>query len=55
MGSYYSGDHIARDNIHTGITTFNMEEPPQKYCLGKVGNISLRRGFWLVVLGLTAL
>ena len=27
MGSCYSGDHIARDNIHTDITTYNIVEP----------------------------
>ena len=27
MGSCYSGDHIAKDHIHTDITTCNIEEP----------------------------
>ena len=44
MGSCYSGDHIAGDHIHTDITTFNTEEPKQKYCLGMVSNRLLGGG-----------
>ena len=36
MGSCYSGDHIAEDNIHMDLTAYNIEEPLQKYCLGTV-------------------
>ena len=38
MGRCYSGDHIARDHIHTDITTCNIGEPQQKYRLGTVSN-----------------
>ena len=38
MGSCYSGDHIAEDDIHMGITTCNTEEAQQTYCLGTVNN-----------------
>ena len=44
MGSCYSGDHIAGDHIHTGITTCNIEEPQQKYRLGTVSNRLLGEG-----------
>ena len=44
MGSCYSGDHIAQDNIHTDITTYNIGEPQQKYRLGTVSNKLLGRG-----------
>ena len=36
MDSCHSGDHIAKDHIHTYITTCNIEEPQQKYRLGTV-------------------
>ena len=36
MGSCYSDDHIAGDNIYTDITTSITEEPQQKYRLGTV-------------------
>ena len=38
MGSCYSGDHVAEDNIHTVITTCNTEEPQEKCHLGTVSN-----------------
>ena len=38
MGSCYSGNHIVGDYIHTDLTTFNIEEPQQKYRLGTVSN-----------------
>ena len=31
MGSGYSCDHIAEDNIHADIPTYNIEDPQQKY------------------------
>ena len=37
MGSCYSGDHTAKDHIHTGIIC-NIDEPRQKYRLGTVSN-----------------
>ena len=36
MGSGYSGDPVDEDNIFTGITTCNIEEPQQKYRLDTV-------------------
>ena len=33
MGSCYLGDQIAEDNTHKDITTWNIEEPQQKYSL----------------------
>ena len=39
MGSCYSGDHIAGDQIHTDITSCNIEEPQQKCHLETVSNI----------------
>ena len=45
MDSCYSGDYIAQDHRHTEITTCNIiEEPQQKYCLGKVSNRLLGSG-----------
>ena len=44
MSSCYSGDHIAKDHIHTDITTCNIEEPQQKYRLGTVSNRLLEVG-----------
>ena len=41
MGSYYADDHIAEDHVHKGITTCNIEEPPQK----TVTNRLLSSGF----------
>ena len=41
MSNCYSGDNIAGDHIHTGITTCNIEEPQQRYRLGTVSNRSL--------------
>ena len=38
MGSCYSDDHIAGDHIYTNLTTCNIEEPLQKYCLGTIRN-----------------
>ena len=38
MGSCYLGDHSAEDHIHTYITTYNIEEPQQKYRDGTVIN-----------------
>ena len=46
MGSCHSGDHIAEDHIHTDITTCNIEEPQQKYCLRMVRN-SLNMFYWI--------
>ena len=37
MDSYYSGDHITRDRIHTNTITCGIEEPQQKYHFGRVG------------------
>ena len=34
----------AEDHIHTDITTCNIEEPQQKYCLGMVRNSLLGGG-----------
>ena len=44
MGSCYSGNHIAKDHIHTDITTCNTEEPQHKYRLGTISNRLLRCG-----------
>ena len=38
MCSCYSGDRIARDHIHTNITTWNIEEPQQKHRIGTGSN-----------------
>ena len=38
MGSCYLGDLIAGDHIHKDITTYNTEEPQQKYLLGIASN-----------------
>ena len=38
MASSFSGDHNADDHIHTDIITFIIEEPQQKYSLGRVSN-----------------
>ena len=38
MGSCLSGDHIAEDHTHRDITTFDIEEPQQKYRLGTGSN-----------------
>ena len=55
MSSCYSGDHIAGDHIHTGVTICNTEELQQKYCLGwmddlrfyvLVNSISVISGKW---------
>ena len=40
MGNSYSTDHKAEDHMHTDITC-KIEEPQQKYRLGKVNNILL--------------
>ena len=39
MGSYYSGDHIVGDHIHTDLTTRNIDESPQKYRIGIVSRL----------------
>ena len=41
-GQLFSGEHIAGDNIHTDVASYNMEEPQQKYRLGMTSNILLR-------------
>ena len=33
MGSWFSGDHIAGDRMHTDITTCNVEEPQRRATL----------------------
>ena len=38
MDSCFSGDQIAKVHMHTDIPTCNIEEPQQKYRLGKVSN-----------------
>ena len=43
MGSCYSAYHIAEDYIHTDITC-NIEEPHQKYRLGRISNRLLGGG-----------
>ena len=37
--------HNAEDQIHTDITTYNIEELQQKYRLGTASNILLRCGY----------
>ena len=36
MGSCYSGDHLARDDIHSDIKICHIEEPQPKYLLRMV-------------------
>ena len=53
MGSCYSGDHIARDNIHSSISTCNTEGPQQKNRLGTANdkiNLETGGGLKLVLL-----
>ena len=44
MGSCYSVDHFAEDDLHTDITICNIEELQQKYRLGMVSNRLLGAG-----------
>ena len=44
MSSSYSDDHIARDRLHAGITTCNIEKPQQKYDLKWSGTEHWGRG-----------
>ena len=44
MGSRYSVDHIAEDDIHTDITTRNIKEPQHMYRLGTSSNRLLGGG-----------
>ena len=54
MGSFYSGDIVAEDDIHTDITTCNTEELQQKYRLGSLCNKLLVGGlnifYWIQTL-----
>ena len=38
MGNCNSADHIGEDHMHMDVTTYNIEEPKQKYHLGMVSN-----------------
>ena len=44
MHSCYTGEHAAGDHMHIDITTYNTEEPQQKYRLKSVSKTLLGVG-----------